>query len=295
MENFLGEKLRNYRLEQQLTQKQLADRLFVSDKTISKWESGVGKPDIDTLKNVADLLNLSVDDLLEEREPNFYYEYRSSILLWGLPLLHLVIPNLGELLRYRLLFVNRQLDFKKRSQYLPTAKGIFSAGLISKGIFSVGLLSCGIFSIGIASIGIVAGGVAAVGVLAFSNFAAGIVSFGNFALALLAFGNLAIGYFSLGNFALGFFALGNQSVGPWSYELGPDFGLPEIRQALQSLQTEAIPAFAKTFLIEPLENFFQSSWALQVLVIGFVAVVLLVFIVIVGALITRLLKARHLI
>ncbi|MHC5374804.1 helix-turn-helix domain-containing protein [Enterococcus sp. LJL120] len=291
MENFLGEKLRSYRLEQQLTQKQLADRLFVSDKTISKWERGAGKPDIDTLKNVADLLNLSVDDLLEEREPNFYYEYRSSILLWGLPLLHLVIPNLGELLRYRLLFVNRQLDFKKRSRYLPTAKGIFSAGLISKGIFSVGLLSCGIFSFGITSIGIVAGGVAAVGILTLGNFAAGIVSFGNFALALLAFGNLAIGYFSLGNFELGFFALGNQSAGPWSYDLGPDFGLSEIRQALQSLQFEAIPAFTKTFLIDPLENLFQSSWAFLVLIVGFIAVVLLGFFVIVGTLITRLLKA----
>lgn len=47
-----------------LTQKQLADALFVSDKTISKWETGLTEPNIDMLKKLSKYFNISVDDLI---------------------------------------------------------------------------------------------------------------------------------------------------------------------------------------------------------------------------------------
>ena len=52
MGNFLGKQLRNYRQRNELTQKQLANILYVSDRTVSKWERGAGYPDIDTLKRL---------------------------------------------------------------------------------------------------------------------------------------------------------------------------------------------------------------------------------------------------
>lgn len=47
-----------------LTQKQLADALFVSDKTVSKWETGLNEPNIDMLKKVSQYFDVSVDDLI---------------------------------------------------------------------------------------------------------------------------------------------------------------------------------------------------------------------------------------
>lgn len=47
-----------------LTQKQLADALFVSDKTVSKWETGLTEPNIDMLKRTSRYFDISVDDLL---------------------------------------------------------------------------------------------------------------------------------------------------------------------------------------------------------------------------------------
>ena len=47
-----------------LTQQQLADKLNLSNKTISKWESGSGSPDIFNLPILADTLGVSVDELL---------------------------------------------------------------------------------------------------------------------------------------------------------------------------------------------------------------------------------------
>lgn len=55
-----------------LTQKQLAQRLHISDRTVSRWERGVGFPDLSLLEPLADLLGLSVLELLHgepDRQP----------------------------------------------------------------------------------------------------------------------------------------------------------------------------------------------------------------------------------
>ena len=52
------------RKERHLTQKELAQRLHVSDRAVSKWERGVGFPDVSLLEALADALGLRVLDLL---------------------------------------------------------------------------------------------------------------------------------------------------------------------------------------------------------------------------------------
>ena len=52
------------RQELGLTQKELADRLNVSDRTVSKWERGAGFPDVSLLEPLADALGLSVLELI---------------------------------------------------------------------------------------------------------------------------------------------------------------------------------------------------------------------------------------
>ena len=60
----IGSVIARQRKEKGLTQKQLADMLKVSNKTISKWETGEGFPDITILPALAEALSLTVDKLL---------------------------------------------------------------------------------------------------------------------------------------------------------------------------------------------------------------------------------------
>lgn len=59
-----NEKLQLLRKEKGLTQEQLAEKLFVSRTAISKWENGRGFPNLDSLKNIARLYSISIDELL---------------------------------------------------------------------------------------------------------------------------------------------------------------------------------------------------------------------------------------
>lgn len=51
--------------EQNLTQKELADRLNVTDKAVSKWETGKGFPDVKLLEPLAQLLGVSLVELVQ--------------------------------------------------------------------------------------------------------------------------------------------------------------------------------------------------------------------------------------
>lgn len=64
----LNEKLRELRKRKGLTQEELAASLYVSRTAISKWESGRGYPNIESLKAIAKLFSVTVDDLLSSGE-----------------------------------------------------------------------------------------------------------------------------------------------------------------------------------------------------------------------------------
>lgn len=64
----LGEKLKSARKSAGLTQEQLAEKLLVSRQAITKWEADKGMPDIENLKQLSKLLNISIDYLLDNGE-----------------------------------------------------------------------------------------------------------------------------------------------------------------------------------------------------------------------------------
>ena len=65
MNNYVtGAVIKTLREKKKMTQSQLAQQLCVSDKTISKWETGKGFPDISLLEPLAKALQLSVPELL---------------------------------------------------------------------------------------------------------------------------------------------------------------------------------------------------------------------------------------
>ena len=60
----IGRLIAALRKEQGLTQRELADRLSLSDRTISKWERGLGAPDISLLPALSRTLGIRVEDIL---------------------------------------------------------------------------------------------------------------------------------------------------------------------------------------------------------------------------------------
>ena len=63
-----SEKLQNLRKQHGLTQEELAAKLFVSRTAVSKWESGRGYPNIDSLKEISKFFSVSIDELLSSDE-----------------------------------------------------------------------------------------------------------------------------------------------------------------------------------------------------------------------------------
>lgn len=66
--NSLGISLREARKKKNLTQQQVADQLYVTRQTVSRWEQNKTLPNIYVLKQLSKLYELSVDGMLQERE-----------------------------------------------------------------------------------------------------------------------------------------------------------------------------------------------------------------------------------
>ena len=102
-----NEKLLELRKSRGLTQEELAEALFVSRTAVSKWESGRGYPNIDSLKELAIFFSVSIDELIRSDEilsaaENDKKEYmnRTTSFICGMldivPVLLLFIPVFGN-------------------------------------------------------------------------------------------------------------------------------------------------------------------------------------------------------
>ena len=91
MENSFGSFLKQKRLEKELTQKELAKILFVSESTISKWEKGVARPDISLLPTLASILGVTEHEIITasidkqtREEKQQAKKWRTLSLSWSL-------------------------------------------------------------------------------------------------------------------------------------------------------------------------------------------------------------------
>lgn len=66
----IGYFISELRKEKMMTQKDLADKLFVSDKTVSKWECGNSMPNIALLIPIAEVFGITVAELLKGERRN---------------------------------------------------------------------------------------------------------------------------------------------------------------------------------------------------------------------------------
>ena len=64
----IGKYIRKKRIEKGMTQQQLAEKIQVTEKAVSRWETGRGVPDISLLEPLAEELHVSVTELLNGEE-----------------------------------------------------------------------------------------------------------------------------------------------------------------------------------------------------------------------------------
>lgn len=66
----IGKYIASQRKKQNLTQSQLAEKLFITDRAVSKWETGRALPDSSIMLELCKILNITVIDLLNGEETN---------------------------------------------------------------------------------------------------------------------------------------------------------------------------------------------------------------------------------
>ena len=94
-----------------MTQKDLADKLFVSDKAVSKWERGLCFPDISVLIPLTETLNISLYDLLRGEKVNK--------------------EEVEETLKNTINYSNNELKRKKKKYIIISSISIFIVVVIS--------------------------------------------------------------------------------------------------------------------------------------------------------------------
>lgn len=69
-----SDQLKKIRTEKSLSQEALAEQLFISRQSISKWETGDAAPDMENLIKLAEILGVSLDELVLGKQPEVRVE-----------------------------------------------------------------------------------------------------------------------------------------------------------------------------------------------------------------------------
>ena len=67
----IGETIAYFRKQKGMTQSELAEKMNVTDKAVSKWERNLSCPDINTISKLADILDVSVEELLKTKKQDY--------------------------------------------------------------------------------------------------------------------------------------------------------------------------------------------------------------------------------
>ena len=76
--NKIGNFIATERKAKKLTQAKLAEKVFVSEKTVSNWENGKGLPDTNSLPKLCEILGVSLNELLSGEKIIIEYKYQKN-------------------------------------------------------------------------------------------------------------------------------------------------------------------------------------------------------------------------
>lgn len=146
------EKLQELRRQNGMTQEALAEALFVSRTAISKWESGRGYPNIDSLKAISKYFSVTIDELLSseqaltiaEEENRQKHQHLLDLVFCLLDCgsaMFLFLPFFGQNAGGTMQSVSL-LSLTQTETYLKTAFFIFVFGMILLGLLTLALQTC---------------------------------------------------------------------------------------------------------------------------------------------------------
>ena len=143
-----NKKLQELRKQKGLTQEELAKALFVSRTAISKWESGKGYPNLDSLKAIAQFFSITIDELLSSNELLTLAEEKTKQfkdLIFGLldlsVIMFLFLPLFGQTLNEKVQSVSL-LSLPHPTPLLLTGYYIFIIGIALYGVLTLTLQNC---------------------------------------------------------------------------------------------------------------------------------------------------------
>ena len=147
-----NKKLQELRKQKGLTQEELAETLFVSRTAISKWESGRGYPNIDSLKVISKFFGVTIDELLSgdelltiAEEDTKQNERHFCDLVFGLLdcsiIMFFFLPFFGQKADTIIQGVSL-LSLTEIAPYLRTAYLVVVTGIIVSGILTLALQNC---------------------------------------------------------------------------------------------------------------------------------------------------------
>ena len=147
-----NEKLQELRKKKGITQEELAESLYVSRAAISKWESGRGYPNIDSLKIIARFFGVTIDELLSgdelltiAEEDTKQKEKHFRDLVFGLLdcsiAMFFFLPFFGQTVDGILQEVSL-LSLNEIAPYLKAAYFVVVIGIIIWGVLTLALQNC---------------------------------------------------------------------------------------------------------------------------------------------------------
>ena len=141
--NLLGGRIAALRKARGMTQKELAESLHISDKSVSRWERGETAPDLSLLPALAEQLDVSLDELLSGRKPALQTAAPSEAFSAGLICRSMRAQGICTILAAALSLLGLAGLFILRYEYLNPSAGAFCAGIFL--IFSAALESASFF------------------------------------------------------------------------------------------------------------------------------------------------------
>lgn len=146
------EKLQELRKRKGMTQEELAQALYVSRTAVSKWESGRGYPNIDSLKAIAKFYSVTIDELLSgdevlsiAEEDSRQKEIHMCDLVFGLLdcsiAMFLFLPFLGQNVD-GVLYEVSLLSLTEAAPYLKAIYFSAVIGMVLLGLLTLALQSC---------------------------------------------------------------------------------------------------------------------------------------------------------
>lgn len=237
----LQDNLIQLRKQKGYSQEELAYQLGISRQSVSKWESGMSTPELDRLIEIADLYEVSLDELIRGEttlkqefqisdeqltrvvRKSREYEYKSKFQIFGLPLVHV---NVGR--------------------GKNVAKGILAVGNIAIGLFAFGGMAFGVIGIGGIGLGLLALGGISIGGLSLGGFSVGIIAIGGISVGIYAIGGLAFASeVAVGGKAVGNIAIGASPSGRYIIKTSRQVNNKEVYDAIIQLPV-TIPEWLKT-------------------------------------------------